>query len=233
MKSLRSLGYVAVSTGTFADAKGRTLPDPKDRIQAYELVSAALIDEEHQHYAESLRKLQQAEKAATHSGTIRFLIAGEYFHLNDFPQAAATYQSALQLDPNNSVAAYYLGVSRLGTGDLDAAEQVFQEALELDPTNFSAAFNLGVVYSRRQQAQPAIEAFEHAIKILPNYAEAHEALGELYLYLNRPQDAARELETAVRIAPHMAKAHSQLARAYSTLGLQDKAQVEVERAKMP
>jgi hypothetical protein len=31
----------------------------------------------------------------------------------------------------------------------------------------------------------------------------------------------------------MAKAHSQLARAYSTLGLQDKAQEEVERAKMP
>jgi arylsulfatase A-like enzyme/Tfp pilus assembly protein PilF len=233
MKSLRSLGYVAVSTGTFADAKGRTLPDPKDRIQAYELVSSALIDEEHKDYAESLRKLQQAEKAATHSGTIRFLIAGEYFHLNDFPQAAATYQSALQLDPNNSVAAYYLGVSRLETGDLDAAEQAFQKALELDPTNFSAAFNLGVVYSRRQQAQPAIEAFEHAIKILPNYAEAHEALGELYLYLNRPQDAARELETAVSIAPHMAKAHSQLARAYSTLGLQDKAQEEVERAKMP
>jgi arylsulfatase A-like enzyme/Flp pilus assembly protein TadD len=233
MKSLRSLGYVAVSTGTIADANGRTLTDPKDRIQAYELVSAALFDEQQQHYAEALSKLQQAETAGPHSRTIRFLMAGEYFHLRDFPRAAASYQSALEMDPKNSVAAYYLGVSQLETGDLEAAERAFEHTLELDPHNFSAAFNLGVVYSRRQQAQPAIQAFERAIEILPDYAEAHEALGELYLYLNRPQEAARELERAVAIAPHMAKAHSQLARAYTALGLQDKARQESERAKGP
>lgn len=231
LKSLRSLGYVAVSTGTITDASGRALPDPKDRIQVYELVSAALTDEEQKHYAESLRKLQEAEKTGPHSRTIRFLMASEYFHLNDFPHAAVYYQSVLDLDPKNSVAAYYLGLSRLETDDLEAAERAFQHALELDPASFAAAFNLGVVYSRRQQAQPAIQAFEQAIKILPNYAEAHEALGELYLYLNRSQEAARELERAVAIAPHMAKAHSQLARAYSALGLQDKAQQELERAK--
>jgi tetratricopeptide (TPR) repeat protein len=233
LKSLRSLGYVAVSTGTIADASGRALPDPKDRIQVYELVSAAITDEDHGRYAESLRKLQEAEKAGPHSRTIRFLMASEYFHLNDFPHAAAYYQSVLELDPKNSVAAYYLGLSRLETGDLDAAERAFQHALELDPASFAAAFNLGVVYSRRHQAQAAIQAFERAIKILPDYAEAHEALGELYLYLDRPQEAARELERAVTIAPHMAKAHSQLARAYSALGLQDKAQQESERAKAP
>jgi arylsulfatase A-like enzyme/Tfp pilus assembly protein PilF len=233
LKSLRSLGYVAVSTGTTADAGGRALPDPKDRIQAYELVSAALTDEDQGRYAESLRKLQQAEKIGPHSRTIHFLMASQYFHLKDFTHAAAYYQSALDLDPKNSVAAYYLGLSRLETGDLEAAERAFQHALELDPANFSAAFNLGVVFSRRQQAQPAIESFQHAIKILPDYAEAHEALGELYLYLDRPQEAARELERAVTIAPHMAKAHSQLAQAYAALGLQDKARQELERAKAP
>jgi len=233
LKSLRSLGYVAVPTGTIADAGGRELPDPKDRIQVYELVSAALIDEDQGHHAGSLRKLQEAEKTAPHSRTICFLMAGEYFHLNDFTHAAAYYQSVLELDPKNSVAAYYLGLSRLETGDLESAERAFQHTLELDPASFAAAFNLGVVYSRRQQAQPAIQAFEHAIKILPDYAEAHEALGELYLYLDRPQDAARELERAVTIAPHMAKAHAQLARAYAALGLQDKAQQEMEHAKTP
>jgi len=233
LRSLRSLGYVAASTGALTDSSGRALPDPKDRIQVYELVSAAVTDEDHGRYAESRRKLQEAEKAGPHSSTIRFLMAGEYFHLNDFLHAATYYQSVLDLDPKNSVAAYYLGVSRLEGGDLDAAERAFQHALELDPASFAAAFNLGVVYSRRHQAQPAIEAFERAIKILPHYAEAHEALGELYLYLDRPQEAARELERAVTIAPHMAKAHSQLARAYAALGLQEKALQEMERAKAP
>ena len=233
LKSLRSLGYVAGSTGAFTDANGRQLPDPKDRIQVYELVYAALADEEQEHYAEALRKLQKAEKAEPPSGTILLLMGGEYLHLNDFPRAAAYYQSVLNLDPKNSIAAYYLGLSRLQTGDLGAAEKAFQQALEVDPTSFAAAFNLGVVYSRRKQAQPAIEAFKRAIKILPDYADAHEALGELYLYLDRPEEAASELERAVTIAPHMSNAHAQLARAYTALGLQEKAQQEMERAKMP
>jgi len=233
LRSLRSLGYVAAPTAALTDSSGGALPDPKDRIQVYELVSAAISDEEHGRYAESLRKLQEAEKAGPHSSTIRFLMAGEYFHLNDFPHAAAYYQTVLDIDPANSVAAYYLGVSRLETGDLGSAERALEQALELDPASFAAAFNLGVVYSRRHQAQPAIQAFERAIKILPDYAEAHEALGELYLYLDRPQEAARELEKAVAIAPHMAKAHAQLARAYAALGLQGKAQQEMEHAKKP
>ena len=233
LESLRSLGYIAVSTGTITDASGKVLPDPKDRIQVYELVSSALTDDEQGHYAESLRKLQQAEKTEPLSRTIRFLMAGDYYHLNDFPHAAAYYQSVLQLDPKNSVAAYYLGLSQLAPGDLDGAEHAFQHALELDPASFSAAFNLGVVYTRRKQPQAAIQAFQRAVEILPDYAEAHEALGELYLYLNRPQDAVRELERAVAVTPKMAKAHYQLGRAYAALGLQEKAQKEFDCAKAP
>ncbi len=231
LESLRSLGYVAVSAGTITDAGGNALPDPKDRIQIYELVSAALTDEEEGHYAESLLKLQLAEKTELHSRIIRFLMAGDYYHLNDFPHAAAYYQSVLELDPKNSVAAYYLGLSQLETGDLEGAEQAFHHVLELDPANFAAAFNLGVVYTRRKQPQSALQAFQQAIKVLPDYAEAHEALGELYLYLNRPQDATQELERAVAINPRMAKAHYHLGRAYEALGQDEKAQQEFARAK--
>jgi len=233
LESLRSLGYVAVSTGTIADASGKALPDPKDRIQVYELVSAALTDDEQGHFAESLRKLQQAEGTEPHSRTIRFLMAGDYYHLNDFPHAAAYYQSVLELDPKNSVAAYYLGLSQLATGDLEGAEHAFQHALELDPASFSAAFNLGVVYTRRKQPEPAIQAFQRAVQILPEYAEAHEALGELYLYLDRTQDAAHELERAVAINPKMAKAHYHLGRAYEALGQHEKARQEFALAKSP
>jgi arylsulfatase A-like enzyme/Flp pilus assembly protein TadD len=233
LESLRSLGYVAVSTGTITDSSGKALTDPKDRIQVYELVSSALTDNEQGHYAESLRQLEQAERTEPRSRTIRFLLAGDYYHLNDFPHAIAAYQSTLKLDPKNSVAAYYLGLSQLATDNLDGAEQAFQQALELDPSSFSAAYNLGVVYTRRKQPEPAIQAFRRAVEILPNYAEAHEALGELDLYLDRPQDAARELERAVAINPKMAKAHYHLGRTYEALGQHEKAQQEYARAKSP
>ena len=233
LESLRSLGYVAVSTGTVTDAAGKVLPDPKDRIQIYELVSAALTDEEQGHYAESLAKLRRAEQTESHSRTIRFLVAGDYYHMKDYPHAVASYQSALELDPQNSMASYYLGVSQLATGNLAGAEHSFQRTLALDPASFESAYNLGVVYTREKQAEPAIQAFQRAVQILPNYADAHEALGELYLYQKRPQDAAHELERAVAIAPHMAKAHYQLAQAYEALGEHAKAQQELGLAKSP
>jgi arylsulfatase A-like enzyme/Tfp pilus assembly protein PilF len=233
LESLRSLGYVAVSGGNITDASGAALPDPKDRIQVYELVAAALTDDQQGRYAQSLRHLQEAEKTEAHSRTIRFLLARDYYHLQDFRHAAEYFQSVLELDPKNATAEYYLGTSQIAEQDLDGAERSLRRALELDPTNFSAAYNLGVVYTRRKQPEPAIQAFQRAVEILPDYAEAHEALGELYLYLNRPQDAARELERAVAIAPKMAKAHHHLGRAYEALGQHEKAQQEFARAESP
>jgi arylsulfatase A-like enzyme len=50
---LRSLGYVAVSPGTYAQPSGKPLADPKDRIQTYELVSEAMTYGQRGRYQES------------------------------------------------------------------------------------------------------------------------------------------------------------------------------------
>jgi arylsulfatase A-like enzyme/Tfp pilus assembly protein PilF len=233
LERLKSLGYVAVSAGTFADASRGTLPDPKDRIQVYELVADAIVDSQRGRYDESLVKLREAEKTEPASLTIQSLMAQDCYRLKDFRHAIEYLQSALKLDPKFALAEYYLGLSKLETGDLERAAASFRRVLELDPTNFSAAFNLGAVYSRQHRTDDALRAFQQAVEILPDYAEAHEALGEIYLYLRRPDDALRELERAVAIAPGMQKAHHHLGRAYEAKGLHDKAQQEFERAKTP
>jgi tetratricopeptide (TPR) repeat protein len=233
LERLRSLGYVAVSAGTFSDARGGNLPDPKDRILVYELVAEAIEGSQRGRYDESLHKLREAQESEPASLTIQYLLALDYYHLKDFRHAIESFQAALKLQPQFALAEYYLGVSRLETGDLGASGACFHRVLELDPTNFSAAFNLGVVYSRQHRADDAVRAFQLAVKILPEYAEAHEALGEIYLYLGRPDDAVRELERAVAIVPGMQKAHQNLGRAYEAKGLHEKAQQEFERAKTP
>lgn len=230
---LRSLGYAAFSAANITDAQGKLLPDPKDRIQIYELVAAAMVDSQQGRHKESLRKLQEAEKTERNSLAIDSLIALEHYHLNDFTHAAQYFESALRLNSEDAVASYYLGLCRLETGDLTAAEASFRRTLELDPKTFSAAYNLGVVYSRQRRTEDAIQAFQRALAILPDYAEAHEALGELYLYLNRWDDAVRELERAVAIAPKMAKAHYNLGRAYAAHGLLERARQQFHLAKAP
>jgi arylsulfatase A-like enzyme/Flp pilus assembly protein TadD len=231
MESLRSLGYVAVAGGRITDARGHGLPDPKDRIQVYELISAASLASEHGRYRESLRMLQEAEKTEHNSSALEFLMARNYQSLKEYPRAVEYYRTVLKLNPKDGIAAYYLGVSQLESGDLEGAAGSLARALELSPTNFSAAFDLGVVYTRLQRADAAIQAFQHAVQVLPDFAEAHEALGELYLYQHQTDEAIRELERAVNINPKMAKAHYQLGRAYAAKGLQDKAQKEFDLAK--
>lgn len=233
LASLRSLGYAAVSTSDLPQAEPKNLPDPKDRVQAYNLVSEALVDKQQGRFSQSLRKLTEAERTAPEALTIRLLAAQDELELKDYGAAAEGFQYVLDRNRRDGAAAYYLGVAQLGSGNVDGAEAAFKRALEIDPHNFSAAYDLGVAYSRQKRADDAIAAFKQAVEILPEYAEAHEALGELYLYLQRPNDAARELEHAVSADPGMAKAHYELGRAYEALGLTEKARREFARAKAP
>jgi arylsulfatase A-like enzyme/Tfp pilus assembly protein PilF len=228
---LRSLGYVAVSAGRIVDAKGRTLTDPKERIQVYELVFAANFDSQNGRFAESLEKLQRAERVEPELITIRYMMALNYYRLKDYRRAMERFQAVLQLDPKYSLATYYLGVCQLETGGLDAAIASFRQTLALDPGNFVAAYNLGVAYTRQRRGDEAIAAFLQATQILPGYAEAHAAMGELYLYLKRVDEAIPELEKAVALNPALRRAHLHLGQAYAAKGLDEKARAQFELAK--
>jgi arylsulfatase A-like enzyme/Flp pilus assembly protein TadD len=233
LERLRSLGYVAVSAGTFAESSGEALPDPKDRIQVYELVSAAMSDGQHGRYQESLRKLRQAEKVETNSVTINYLAALNYYRLKDYAQAMERFRVTLRLNPNMPLAMFYLGLAQVQTEDFEGSIISFQGALAQDPTNFRAAYNLGAAYTKLKRTQEAIQAFQRAIDILPEYAEPHEALGELYLYLQQPEKAVQELERAVSLVPGMRRAQYHLGRAYQVLGRTAEAERAFARAKAP
>ena len=229
---LRSLGYVAIG-GSYVDPLGKALPDPKDRIQVYELFSEAMSDGQHGRYEESLQKLEDAERTDPRSLPIHYLMALDYYRLKDFPKAAARFKSAIELDPKFALATYYLGLSQAQTGESDAAAASLRHALELDASNFAAAFDLGALLLKMKRVDDAVSAFQKAIEINPDFANAYEALGEIYLYQERPEDAAHALERAVQLQPGFAKAHYSLGRAYQALGKNDDAAREFERAKQP
>jgi arylsulfatase A-like enzyme/Flp pilus assembly protein TadD len=230
MERLKSLGYAAVSGGSSATISNRNLPDPKDRLQMYELVSEAISDSQQGRHRESLGKLRAAEKIEPASLPVRYLEALDYYRLKDLPSAIERFKSALELDPKFALAAYYLGLAQTETGDLDAGMSSFERALALDPTNFSAAYNLGALYLRKNRVEDAVRQFQRAIEVNPNYAQAYEALGQLYLYQGRTKEAVQALERAVELAPNFPKAHYNLGRAYQVDGRAADAQREFSRA---
>ena len=231
MERLKSLGYAGFSGGGSTTVSDRSLPDPKDRIQTYELISDAIAESQHGEYQSSAEKLTVALKTEPNSVPIHYLLGLNYYRLHEFPEAVEELQRVLQLSPDYSLAVFQLGLAYARSGDFDQAIQTLKHALELDGTNFSAAYNLGAAYLKKEMVPEAMAAFRQTISIAPQYAPGHRALGEILLYEEKVDESLAELRQAADLDPHDAATHAALAKALSAKGLNAEADDEMRKAQ--
>jgi len=231
MERLKSLGYAGFSGGGSPTITNRALPDPKDRVQVYELISDAIAESQHGDYPSSTEKLNLALKTEPDSVPVRYLLGLNYYRMHEFSNAVAQLERVLQLSPEYALAAFQLGLAYARAGDFERAIPALKRALELDATNFSAAYNLGIVYEQKQMVPEAMAAFRHALSIAPDYPLAHRGLGEALLYQGQVDDALTELRRAVELSPLDPGNHAALAKALSAKGLDSEAQEEMYKAQ--
>jgi arylsulfatase A-like enzyme/Flp pilus assembly protein TadD len=236
MERLKSLGYAGFSGGgdpSNNDPAGssRSLPDPKDRIASYELISDAIADSQHGRYQESIERLKSVIKTEPNSVPAHYLQGLNFYHLKMFSEAVDELQKTVQLSPDYALAFFNLGMAQAHVGQIDAAIVTLQRTLQLDPTNFEAAFNLGVAFIQKRQLDPAAEAFRQSITVNPELARGHRALGETLLYQGKLDEAISELRRAVELAPQESIMHESLAKALAAKGLTAEADEETRRAQ--
>jgi choline-sulfatase len=233
MERLKSLGYAGFSGGGSPTTSDHALPDPKDRIETYELISDAIAESQHGDYGASTEKLNLALKTDPDSISVHYLLGLNYYRMREFPKSVEQLERVLQLSPDYSLATFQLGLSYARMGDFDHAIVTLKRTLELDATNFSAAYNLGVVYVQKQMMTEAADAFRSSVAIAPDYAAGHRALGEVLLFQGQLEDALREMRRATELAPQDAANHSALAKVLSKKGLNDEAAAEMQKAHAP
>jgi arylsulfatase A-like enzyme/Flp pilus assembly protein TadD len=231
MERLKSLGYAGFSGGGSPTVSDRSLPDPKHRIQTYELISDAIAESQHGEYHSSAEKLTVALKTEPNSVPIHYLLGLNYYRLHEFPQAVEELQRVLQLSPDYSLAVFQLGLAYARRGDFNQAIQTLKHALELDGTNFLAAYNLGAAYLTKEMVPEAMAAFRQTVGIAPEYAAGHRALGEVLLYQQQVDESLSELRRAAELDPHDAGTHAALAKALSAKGLNAEADDEMRKAQ--
>src|SRR6266850_1270070 len=231
MERLKSLGYAGFSGGGDPTITNRDLPDPKDRVVTYELISDAIADSQHGRYQDSIEKLKAAIKTEPQSVPAHYLQGLNYYRSKMFPEAVDELQKTVQLSPDYSLAVFNLGMAQARAGQIDAAIVTLQRALQLDSTNFEAAYNLGVAYIHKNDFEPAAGAFRRSIGVNPDLARSHHALGETLMYLDRLDDAIAELRKAVELAPQESAMHRSLAQALNAKGLTAEANQEMRRAQ--
>jgi len=231
MERLKSLGYAGFSGGSDPTISNRNLPDPKDRIENYELVSSAIADSQHGRYQDSIEKLKLVIKTEPGSVPAHYLQGLNYYRLKMFPDAVTELEKTVELSPDYALAVFNLGMAQAHAGQIDAAITNLQRALQLDGTNFEAAFNLGVAYIQKRQLEPAAAAFRQSVTINPELARGHRALGETLMYEGQLDEAIAELRRAAELAPNEPAMHASLARALSAKGLTAEADEEMRRAQ--
>ena len=231
MERLKSLGYAGFSGGGSTTTSGSQLPDPKDRIQVYELISAGMADSQHGRFDESVSKLTAALKTDPNSVPVHYLLGLDYYRLKDFGKAIEEFQRVLQLSPDYSLATYQLGLSYGRAGENTRAIDTLKRALQLDPTNFAAAYNLGAIYLHQQMTAEAVAAFRQSITIAPQYVPGHLALGQVFMYQGQVDEAIAELRQVTALAPQDPSAHAALANALEANGLVAEAEQEKRKAR--
>jgi arylsulfatase A-like enzyme/cytochrome c-type biogenesis protein CcmH/NrfG len=231
MERLKALGYAGFSGGSDPTISSRDLPDPKDRIVTYELISDAIADSQHGRYQESIAKLKSVVKTEPNSVPAHYLQGLNYYHLKMFAEAVDELQKTVQLSPDYALAFFNLGMAQAHAGQMDAAVATLQRTLQLDATNFEAAFNLGVAFLQKRHLEPAAEAFRQSVTINPEFARGHRALGETLLYQGKLDDAITELRRAVELSPQEPIMHESLAKALAAKGLAAEADEETRRAQ--
>jgi len=231
LERLKSLGYAGFSGGSDPNVANRDLPDPKDRIATYELISDAIADSQHGRYQESIEKLKAAIKTEPNSVPAHYLQGLNYYRSKMFPEAVDELQKTVQLSPDYALAFFNLGMAQAHARQFDAAIQTLQKTLQLDATNFEAAYNLGVAYLQKKQLAQAEDAFRQSVTINPELARGYRALGETMLYETKLDEAISNLRRAVELAPQEASAHESLSRALAAKGLTAEADAEMRTAQ--
>jgi arylsulfatase A-like enzyme/Flp pilus assembly protein TadD len=231
MERLKSLGYAGFSGGGSTNARNSELPDPKDRIETYELISEAIEASQYGNYEPSVAKLNAALKTEPQSVPVHYLQGLNYYRLGRFSDAVAEFQKVLQLSPDYALGAFHLGLAYARTGQSDDAIATLKKTLELDSTNFSASYDLGLLYEQKKMIVEAGAAFRHSVEVAPTYVPGHMALGQLLLGQGQVDEAIAELRQAVNLAPEQPGPHMALAKALEAKGLAVEAQQEMRRAQ--
>jgi len=233
VERLKSLGYAAFSGGSDPTISSRDLPDPKDRIQAYEQFSDAMAASQHGRFEESNEKLKIVIETEPKLVPAHYMEGLNYYRLKMYREAVVELQKTVELSPDYALAFFNLGMAQARAGQIDSAIETLRRALELDGTNFEAAFNLGVAYLQKRDLERAAGAFRKSVAVNPDLARGHRALGETLLYQGKLDEALAELRRAVELAPNEPQMHESLAKALEAKGLTAEAAEERQRARQP
>jgi len=117
-------------------------------------------------------------------------------------QAMERYVEALQADPTNADALYYVAVIACEDGQYQQGIDLAKRAIEVGKPQARVHNLMGQAYDRLHQPLEAIKAYDAALAINPNLAEAHGNRANILVDAGFPDEALKSFDRALTLNPN-------------------------------
>jgi Flp pilus assembly protein TadD/TolB-like protein len=178
---------------------------PPIRLGAFENYVRGMIASD---ASEKIRRFREAVRSTPNYTEALLQLGKTYYGERDYEQAIAALEKIPRGDSLEREAAFFLGLSAYGRGDLARAESAFNFLASQLPLT-EVRNNLGVVAARRGE-KSAVEYFQKAVQADPNDADYHFNLGLAYYRAGDLAGASHQLRETLNLKPSDQEAKSLL-----------------------
>lgn len=126
----------------------------------------------------------------------------KFFFKGQYLEAIEYYNRALDIDPNNAIALYYIGDALDNLGHHEMALEYYDKALKIDPRNSNIWNNRGLALDNLGRYEEALECYNKALKIKPNDDRVLYNKAIALRKLRRYKEALKCYDKALEINPN-------------------------------
>ena len=228
MEKLASLGYLAISRGGSGVVPGKNLPDPKDRIEVYELIYEGTLAARNAKYDRAQKLLIQAVQREPESLVAHFQLGVVYRVTGALDKAVREFQKTLELRPAYDLALRRLAEVYMAGKHYEAAEATYKKLLAQSPNDYQVYFNLGGLYVTQDRWEEALAAFRKAQSLDDKDIMMPIVISRILLKKGDLAGALEAIKQALKLDPNLASAHETAWEIYQKLGRFADAQREAE-----
>lgn len=214
-EKLAALGYVGAFAGPI-EGDPMKLPDPKDKIELFNAMSAARADSINGKSEEAISRFKEILQLDPKIVDAHFMLGNEYYKKDDYDAALKEFVKTLELKPDYDFAMINLANTYEKLGKIDEALAGFDFFLKKNPENSQVLHRIGELYLSENNPQKAMDYFQRAFALDRDKGWIQNSIGVVYLQLKQPDKAEESFHKALVMDPKTKMAHFNLAQLYES-----------------
>ena len=148
----------------------------------------------------------------------------------DYKAGLLEWQKAVEYDPKDGMARFYMAVALEQQGQLAQALEEFQKSVDLDPINASAYFYYAIALEQAGRLPESIETYKKVLEIRPDDVVTEKSLAAVLIEAGRNDEAVATLHSVLTLDPQLAEAHHMLGAVLATSGQLDEGVGQLQAA---